>query len=278
MTGLGLKPGNICAMILQIPARAALLPVLWLALTAVGHAGGTLHGPQRIQSEALGYDLQYWVYLPESGGPGLPELYVTDGQAYLLGGSMVGVLDREISSGRIAPLAVVFVDSRDPDRPEHDRRNEQFMCNAEYGQFFLGELMPEISSRWTKAGPGTRRGLQGVSFGAINAGCFGLMMPGVFELLILNSPAGAEHVDVLRQRYESEPRHPSAVLVSHGGRRDNDAAARRLVGVLQRKGYSTRHLSGAGAHDWENWGELIDDGLRAFVGLQEGDRLEPCRD
>jgi len=259
-------------------ARALLFCVLSLVPAAVCHAGGVVHGPERIRSEALGYDLQYWVYLPESGARGLPELYVTDGQAYLRGGDMVDVLDREIATGRIAPLAVVFVDSRDPDRPDEIRRNEQFMCNAAYGRFFLAELMPEISSRWTGAGPGTRRGLQGVSFGAINAGCFGLMMPGVFQLLILNSPASAEHVEVLRQRYESQPRQPSAILVSHGGRRDNAGAARSLVRTLQRKGYPVRHLSTGGGHDWANWGRLIDDGLRAFAGLEDEDRLQPPED
>jgi len=259
-------------------AKAAAIGVLWLTLAAPCRAGGVLQGPERIHSEALGYDLQYWVWLPESGGAGLPELYVTDGQAYLAAGDMAAVLDRETSAGRIAPVVVVFVDSRDPDSLDSDRRNDQFMCNAEYGKFFLGELMPEISSRWTNAGPATRRGLQGVSFGAINAGCFGLMMPGVFQVLILNSPASAEHVEILRQRYESEPRQPSAILVTHGGRRDNDSAARQLVRTLQRKGYVLRHLSGTGGHDWDNWGEFIEDGLRAFAGLRDGDRLEPGGD
>jgi hypothetical protein len=55
--------------------------VLLLLLAWAGPlpAAGTLHGPVRIASDALGYDLQYWVYLPEGATPPLAEVYFTDG-------------------------------------------------------------------------------------------------------------------------------------------------------------------------------------------------------
>lgn len=241
--------------------------------TLPGTLAGTLHGPERIASAVLGYDLQYWVYLPAGAERPLSEMYFTDGAAFLSLGRAVEVLDGEISSGRIAPLAAVFVDSRDPDRPERDRRNEQFMCNADYGRFFAGELMPEVSRRWTGAGSGTRRALAGVSFGAVNAACFGKMLPGVFELLVLHSPGNEGHIEAVRQLYEQQPRQPSAIFLTHGRRNDNAAAARRLADTLRGKGYALRYEVNDGRHDWANWGPLIDDALRAFMGLGEGDRL-----
>jgi len=253
---------------------AGLSILLCLAMTAPARAAGSLRGPERLRSEFLQYALQYWIYLPDGEASGLPELYVTDGHAYLSSGRMVEVLDREISAGRIEPLAVVFVDSRDPDNPEIDRRNQQFMCNADFGRFFLGELLPTVSARWTGAGPATRRGLQGVSFGAINAACFGLMLPGVFDVLILQSPGSDQHLEIVREKYEKSPRQPAALFVSHGGRYDNEASARRFVQALQRNGYPVRHLSNNGGHDWDNWRPLIDDALRAFVGLEAGDRVD----
>jgi enterochelin esterase-like enzyme len=235
---------------------------------------GKLHGPIRIASATLGYDLQYWIYLPDKFSKPLPELYITDGQAYLKEGKMVDLLDDEIEHGNIAPMVAVFVDSRNPDKLTQTRRNDEFMCNADYAKFFVGELMPQISRRWTGADTSTRRGVMGVSFGGLNSACFGVMVPGVFQLLIMHSPASGEHVDVVNKFYQEKPRSPSAIFISHGGRKDNDAAARRFVQTLEDKGYPLRYLTNDGGHNWDNWRPLLDDSLRAFAGLRAGDEIE----
>ena len=250
------------------------LGLLALAVALPGAAGGTLEGPVRVSSKALGYELQYWVYLPEGGGRGVPELYFTDGQGFLGPGEMVAVLDREIASGRVAPLAAIFVDSRDPDEPGQNRRNEEFMCNADYARFFLQELMPAVSAIWTSADAGTRRGLAGVSFGAINAACFGVLMPGVFDVLILHSPGSERHIEVVRELYAGRERQPSAFFISHGGRRDNARAAERFAETLERKGYPVRRLADDGLHDWAAWRPLLAEGLRAFAGREPGERVD----
>ena len=240
-----------------------------------GHAeaSGTLEGPIRISSRILHYDLQYWIYLPENYEKPLDELYITDGQAYLAAGSMKEVLDQEIDSGRIRPIAAIFVDSRDPDYPEESRRGREFMCNVEYAKFYVGELMPEISQRWTGAGPDTRRAIMGASFGAINAACFAMMLPGVFQVVIMQSPGSDEHLDVINGLYQERPRNPSALFISHGGPQDNRAAALRFVQTLQDQGYPLRHVATDGGHDWDNWTPLLDDSLRAFAGTAEEDGI-----
>ena len=251
-----------------------LLLSLPLLLAGTARADGVLHGPELISSKPLGYDLQYWIYMPEGFERGLPELYVTDGAGYLAEGRMVEELDREISAGRIAPVAVVFVDSRDPHEPSNDRRHEQFMCNADYARFFVGELMPRISTRWTHGDKSTRRGLMGVSFGAINAACFGVMLPGVFQVLALHSPGGPEHIDVIDRLYRERPQHDSAFFVSHGGSRDNEKEVESLVATLEELGYRVRHVATEGKHEWRYWRPLIDDALQAFVGTAPGDRVD----
>lgn len=254
---------------------------IFLALLAIGLAGagparadGVLHGPEIVASRMLGYDVQYWIYQPEGFERGLPELYVTDGAACLDEGRMVATLDREIGAGRIAPLAVIFVDSRDPHEPSVDRRRHQFMCNADYARFFVGELMPRVSARWTRGDKTTRRGLMGVSFGAINAACFGHMMPGVFQVLALLSPGGPEHIGVVERLYRERPRHDSAFFVSHGDAQDNREAVDRLVATLRDAGYPLRLVATDGRHEWRYWRPLIDDALRAFVGTAPGDRVD----
>lgn len=250
------------------------LGLLALATAVPCAAGGNLEGPVRVFSKALNYDLQYWIYLPEGGGRGVPELYFTDGQGFLGPGGTVAILDREIASGRVAPMAAIFVDSRDPDEPNRNRRNEEFMCNADYARFFLQELMPAVSAIWTGADAGTRRGLAGVSFGAINAACFGVLMPGVFDVLILHSPGGEQHIEVVRELYAGRERQPSAFFISHGGRLDNARAAERFAETLERKGYPVRRLANDGLHDWAAWRPVLADGLRAFAGTGAGDRVD----
>ena len=251
-----------------------LATILALALAGAAQADGVLHGPEIVSSKPLGYDLQYWIYQPEGFERGLPELYVTDGAGYLSEGRMVAALDRAIADGRIAPTAVVFVDSRDSHDPLVDRRHQQFMCNADYARFFLGELMPRVSSRWTGGDKDTRRGLMGVSFGAINAACFGVMLPGAFQVLILQSPGGPEHIDVIERLYRERPPQPSALFVSHGGTRDNGPDAIDLVATLQEQGYTVREVATEGRHEWRYWRGVIDDALRAFVGTAPGDRVD----
>lgn len=251
------------------------LALLLLLCPALASAAGVIHGPVRLDSEVLGYVLQFWVYEPEGGARGRAELYLTDGQAFLQAGSMAELLDREIAAGRIEPVTVVFLDSRDPDDPALNRRNKQFMCNADFGHFFLRELLPAVSDGWTAAGPGTRRGLAGVSFGAINAACMGVMLPGVFQVLIMHSPGSDAHVDTVRELYEQREQLSSAFFISHGGRRDNARATRRFAEVLEEKGYRVRRLATEGGHDWASWRPLLDDGLRAFAGLSEDGRLDP---
>jgi enterochelin esterase-like enzyme len=273
--GLNFPPDIFQSEVLMKKLQLALLPGLLLMFwLSAAQAAGNLEGPIRISSTTLGYDLQYWIYLPEKVRKPLPELYITDGQAFLGAGEMAELLDTEIENGNIAPIAAIFVDSRHPDDPEIVRRNKEFMCNADYAKFFVGELMPEISSRWTGAGPSTRRGLMGVSLGAINSACFGMMMPDVFQVLIMLSPASGVHLDVINDLYQEKPRNPSAIFISHGGPQDNDVAARKFVQTLEEKAYPIRYISKDGGHDWENWYPLLDDSLRAFAGLRAEDEIK----
>ena len=111
----------------------------------------------------------------------------------------------------------------------------------------------------------------GVSFGGINAACFGIMLPDVFQVLIMHSPASAKHLDVVNDLYQERPRHSSSIFLSHGGAEDNAAAAERFVQTLQEKGYPIRVVRTDGGHDWDNWAPLIPESLRAFAGTREED-------
>lgn len=236
-------------------------------LCAAQHAAGSeLSGNQRITSQHLGYDLQYRVYTPAGAGAGdrLPSLYVTDGQRYLEPGGFRQVLDATIGSGQVRPVVVVFVDSTDPDNPAHDRRNSQFMCNQDYAAFFANELVPAIDAKYPVNPVRAQRVILGLSFGGLNAACFGIMLPNLFAGIAMQSPASDAHVDVVRGLYEDTSALPLKMFLSAGTKNDNLASIKRFRRALQDKGYDLTYRKVREGHDWQNWRPLLDDVLLTF--------------
>lgn len=243
---------------------------------AILFAGGTwadtgeLSDNQRISSKHLGYDLQYRVYVPEgvSAGQALPSLYVTDGQWYLAGGGLGQLIEQMIDDGRIEPLVAVFVDSGDPDNPAENRRNSEFMCNQRYADFFAGELIPAITAQQPVSQAREDRVILGMSFGGLNAACFGIMLPEVFSGIAMQSPASAAHVDVVRELYEEAAKLPLKIFLSVGTKNDNLTAVRRFRSTLLKKNYDLTYHKVREGHDWDNWRPLLDDVLLTFFAKQ----------
>jgi enterochelin esterase-like enzyme len=246
------------------------LIAILLAMASQAQASGLLSDNLRITSESLGYDLQYRVYLPEGHDElvALPVIYVTDGPSYIGEGRMPRVLDREIASGRIRPVIAVFVDARDPDDPDTNRRNQQFVCNRDYLRFFSEELVPTIERRYHSAADRDSRVILGVSFGGLNAACFGLMGFETFGGIGMHSPA-VHPVPGLLPAYEQVDRLPIRVFLSTGDSYDNTAANRQFRRILEDKGYDLHFREVAGRHNWDNWRPLIDDALRFFFESPE---------
>ncbi len=249
---------------------ATLQAVLLLSAVAVA-APGTLGDNQRISSAYLGYDLQYRVYRPSTGSSAdeLPSLYVTDGQLYLAYGNFKSILDHAIEAGRIKPVVVVFLDSRNPDNLDENRRNEQFMCSVDFARFFAQELIPEISEAERVSASREDRVILGLSFGGLNSACFGIMLPELFSGIAMQSPASGDHLDVVRELYEKQDALPLRVFLSAGTRNDNLAAVKRFKRVLERKGYDLTYKTVREGHDWQNWTPLLDDVLATFFSTAE---------
>jgi len=224
-----------------------------LLTTGTAYAGGTLTSNLRIASDALSYNLQYRVYLPEGyeSQEGLAVLYVVDGQSYIKQGGVPRVLNRLINSGAIEPVVVVFVDARDPDKLNDNRRNAQFFCNKEYLEFYRDELIPEIEQQYPVARNREKRSVLGLSFGGLNSACFGLFGFDTFSGIGMQSPAY----------------HPVPFL-STGKPNDNTAATRKLRDVLKSKGYPMEYIEVREGHNWSNWKPLIDDVLRFFYEVE----------
>ncbi|WP_337841659.1 alpha/beta hydrolase-fold protein [Rheinheimera sp.] len=215
----------------------------------------------RIDSQTLHYPLQYWLYRPEvpAGDSVQHILYVSDGAAYLQQGQMMAVLDQLILKRQIVPLYVVFVDSRDPDQLTMDRRNQQYLCNTRYAAFYRDELIPKVEAQLGIQPSRAERGIMGLSFGATNALCFGLMLPEYFGLYGLQSPANSQHLKVLRQEYKKRQGPRMRLFYSVGSRNDNLNANTALMKLLQQQGHQLTRVKVEQGHDWRNWQPLLDD-------------------
>ena len=248
------------------------LPLLLLVvLTLPAHAVGTLSDNIRIESKVLGYPLQYRVYTPEGVNISekLPTIYLADGQWYLEPGDMKRILDEEIAEGRIEPVIAVFVDNRNPDNLDENRRNQQFFCNEKYVSFYQKELLPKIESSFPASNDRTDRVIQGLSFGGYNAACFGLMAYKEFGGISMHSPANSRMLKEISGRYKQTEKLPVKMFMSFGTKRDNHVAGRRFRDVLIEKGYDLEYKEVKFGHEWKNWGPLLDDSLRRFFAVEE---------
>ena len=232
----------------------------------VPKAKGHLSDNIQIRSDVLDYALQYRVYTPAGIKPSdkLPTIYLADGQWYIGPGNMVDVLDKEISEGHIKPVIAVFVDNRDPDNLDNNRRNSQFFCNQDYVDFYKKELLPTIESNYPASNKREDRVIQGLSFGGYNAACFGLMAHRQFGGISMHSPANSKMLKQIAARYKESEKLPLKMFLSFGNKTDNRKEGRRFKKVLAEKGYEIEYKEVSFGHEWRNWGPLLDDSLRTF--------------
>jgi enterochelin esterase-like enzyme len=229
-------------------------------------ADGVLSDNIRIHSNYLGYDLHYRVYQPNTiaAVSPLPVVFVTDGQYYLDELDMPEVMSKLVRTDAMKPVFAVFVDSRNPDKPYENRRDQQFMCNQDYALFFVNELLPTIQSKYPVSDKLQDRLIMGVSFGGINAACFGILLPQVFNNLAMHSPASNKHMKVIAKLYEESEKLPLRIFLSVGTGNDSTTGVRRFKRVLDNKGYDVNYKEVPFGHESDNWRPLIDDALLTF--------------
>ena len=245
-------------------------------LSSFAYAQGTLSENIRIKSTALGYDLQYRVYLPDTTntdytntGDNLPTIYITDGESYAKKGRMVSALDEAIAKGAIKPVIAIFVDARDPDDLKINRRNEQFFCEKDYVEFFTTELVPLIDRTYNTSGLREDRVVLGVSFGGFNAGCFGLMATPYFGGIAMNSPAHSEFVRYLKKQYSKFEKKNLKIYMSVGNHVDNRQAVLSFKKALDKKGYDLTYSQNNHGHNWNNWTPLLPEVLDTFFAIEK---------
>lgn len=259
---------TLLPVFLRLPTGLLLLSIMGAVITQRAHAQPSrVSDAQVISSTILGYDLQYWVYTPAGYDElkELPVLYLSDGAWYLDPGKMPVVMDSLIATGRMEPIVAVFLDARIPGHENLSRRNAQFFCNRKYIDFYKRELIPSIDQAYRTRAERTARTIAGLSFGGLNAACFGLFAHDTFEGIAMQSPA-THPVRYIHQAYADSARIPLRIFLSSGDHNDNEARTRAFRDILQEKEYAMQYLEVPFAHNWDNWGPLLDDLLMFYYG------------
>ena len=224
----------------------------------------------RIQSQILGYPLHYRLLAPANieSYPNLPLMFVTDGEKYLQQLNFDKEIVSLIQQQKISPLIAVFVDSRDPDDLTINRRHSQFMCNADYANFYRQEFVPQLEQQLQLQHSAAQRMIMGLSFGALNAGCFGILLPDLFGNLAMQSPASDKHVNILAKIYQDSPVSAVKMFITVGTRNDNTRAGRAFHRQLKQQGYDIAYHEVPYGHVWENWQSTLPLVLQWFAPVE----------
>jgi enterochelin esterase family protein len=232
-----------------------------------GVAQGTLEPPRSIQSQQLGYEVSYRVYVPDGYDEleKLPAIYVTDGHEYAHDdmGSMVIVLDNLIAAGRIPPVLAVFIDPRVGGR---NLRGEQYVLREAFAQFVAQELVPQVDGSFRTDARREARAILGTSLGGLNSAWFALRIPETFRLIAMQSPAFHAGDGAITRLYRESPSLDVKMHMSWGTFFDFGDVSKEMVGILQGKGYDLITVTTHEGHSWGQWRALLDDVLIHFWG------------
>lgn len=236
-------------------------------LDGVTMAKGAVKSDLLFNSERLGYQVMYSLYLPHGyhEATKIPTVYVTDGYEYMHPrmGNMITVLDNLIAEGKIKPIIAVFIDHREPINRSNNRRMTELAMNASYYDFIAKELVPFIEVHYAALPAPGSRAILGTSMGGLAATYFAFSPQSVFGLAGIQSPAFWTQPRI----YElcQNPDNPMLkVSMTTGTINDSFKETRKMQEILRGTACEFTYREVNEGHSWGNWRGLIDDILIDF--------------
>jgi enterochelin esterase family protein len=228
---------------------------------------GRVRGAYRLQSEALGYAVNYLVYVPAGYADldALPTIYVLDGHEYSNDdmGSMVIVLDNLIAQQLISPLIAVFIDPRDPNNPSNNRRQSEYIENPAFAEFVAEELVLNIDRVFKTS---ETRAILGTSLGGLASAYIAVNYPDVFQNVAIQSPAFWVSSD-LYELYEQSENLDLFMIITNGTPEWDADDIPNFTTILDEKAYPYALIEVNEGHSWGNWRGLVDDILIHFWSM-----------
>lgn len=230
---------------------------------------GKLSANILINSTFLGYEVQYKVYLPNNYEKlqNLPVVYLTDGQEYgddRMGGVKI-TLDNLIAANKISPVIAVFIDPRQPDKLENNRRADEFLKNDKFLAFVSKELVAQIDKNYKTAANADSRAFVGTSYGGFCSTYFAAKANTTFQLFAINSPAYWVDLQVF-ENFKTTKLPIKKLFLSTGLIFDGQEQSKQFKAILDTQGYEFRYKEVNQGHSWGNWKGLAATWLLYFFG------------
>ena len=147
--------------------------------------GGKVFDDLSLQSEILGGERRYAVYLPpdyESSERSYPVLYLLHGAGddqtgWVQFGEVLHIADKAISLGRSTPMIIIMPDANTGVRGYFNDISNEWR----YEDFFFGELIPYVESTYRIKGEKRYRAVAGLSMGGGGSFMYALHRPDMFS-------------------------------------------------------------------------------------------------
>ena len=219
---------------------------------------GTVVRDQTIDSQALGRQMKYSVYLPDGydGKTTLPVLYLLHGMgddqnSWLDKGNMAALTSAAITTGEVGKMVVVTPDAM-----------QTFYCNGfqdgmAYEDYFFNELIPTIEEQYNVGKDKSMRAVGGLSMGGYGTLYYAVQHKEMFCCAYAMSPAC--YIDGLPNLFELYPAAAGTEipdLTIEVGTEDATVyeACPYLAAYIQGSGFTNfKYIERPGVHDWAFW-------------------------
>jgi enterochelin esterase family protein len=225
--------------------------------------GGTLTR-QRVDTWMMQDDAERDVYLytPSARGP-VPLLVVFDGPDYLQRARLTTIVENLVADRRMSPVAMAFLQNG------RSRRHLEYICSDATISWLDKEVLPlarqHIQLIDIEKNPGSY-GVLGASAGGIMAVYAGLRMPDIFGKVLCQSGVfsleGRDLAAVDLVRYQHA--HDVKIWMDIGLMDELLEDNRRMLLVLNEKGYNVTYREFAGGHNYTSWRNDVWRGLEAM--------------
>jgi enterochelin esterase-like enzyme len=213
-----------------------------------------------IDSQVLGVQMKYSVYLPEGydGQTTLPVLYMLHGMgddqnSWLDKGNLAALTSAAITNSEVGKMVVIMPDAM-----------QTFYCNGfqnglNYEDYFFNELVPAVEAMFNVGKDRSKRAIGGLSMGGFGTLYYAVQHRDMFCCAYAMSPAC--YIDGLPNLFELYPGAPASELpdlTMEVGTEDTSVYTMCpwLAGTIQPLGLANfEYIERPGVHDWKFWKE-----------------------
>jgi Enterochelin esterase and related enzymes len=231
-----------------------------------------------ITSKLMDNTRNIYVYLP----PGYdnadrskkyPVIYLFDSFIYLHRIEIPNMFDNLIKEGKVEPMIAVMIDN-----PTGISRLTELPLNPKFKDFMISELVPQIRSKYCVTDKPDKTLIGGISYGGLASTYIAYYHPDIFgkvlsqsgsfwrDLALKDYNGFEQRNDWLINKFLTEENKSLKIFLDWGLQENWClSSARRMVRVLDKKGYTFKFVEFNGWHDWSNSRKTFPEGLKYLL-------------